>query len=408
MSRSSLLPVLLAGGGVSLVLWAGGWIESESFLVAGSLCIGIAAWDALRDNRRSAAPVIVDSAPAAPDPGLIGGRIPFPLLLLGGDGVVQYANEPAADLLGGIAKGAHISIAIRDPGFLEALASARQSGEWRESEFGLGHDPKRQFRAWIRSPRTPGPAKGPEAEDVLVCLEDRTQFHRSQILHRDFVANASHELRTPLATVAGCIETIRGNARNDPVASERFTDIMQRETDRMRRIVSDLLSLNSVEMQEHVLPTDRVDATAIVREALESRPSALQAGATVRTPENALFIHGSRIELLHALDNILVNAETHADGVSAVVVRRVASKVEIAIEARGPGVAKEHLSRLTERFYRVDAPGSRGRGGTGLGLAIVKHVVSRHKGELLTESEQGAGSRFTLRFDIVAEFDSGA
>ena len=138
---------------------------------------------------------------------------------------------------------------------------------------------------------------------------------------------------------------------------------------------------------------------------LASRPPSATRGIHVRLPGRPLVIHGARVDLLHALDNILANAENHAGGASAMRVRRIGDRVEIVVEDQGPGVPDEHLPRLTERFYRVNVADSRSRGGTGLGLAIVKHVVSRHKGELRIESEPGAGSRFTLRFDLAGDRD---
>ena len=403
------LPALLAGTGILAAMWAAGLIGREALAVGVLVLAGVALWGTLRRPEPAPAEAAEEPGPPVPDPDDLGGRIPFPLLLLGPDGVVRYTNGPAASLVGEAVVGSHVSTAIRDPGFLEALNEARRSAVWRETDFGLGRDPERQFRAWIRASWN-REANGVATGDLLVCLHERTEIHRGRELHRDFVANASHELRTPLATVAGCIETLRGHARDDPEASERFTGIMQRETDRMRRIVSDLLSLNNIEMQEHVRPTDRVDAVAIAREALASRPPSASRGIRFQAPDHRLVMFGTRVELLHALDNILANAEFHAGGASSVEVRHSGEQVEILVKDQGPGVAKEHIPRLTERFYRVNVADSRSRGGascTGLGLAIVKHVVSRHKGELRIESEPGVGTCLTLRFDLAPEGDPG-
>ena len=400
------MPALLAGVGILAATWAAGLIGSGALAVGVLLLAGVALWGTLRRPEPVPADTCEEPGPLIPDPDDLGGRIPFPLLLLGPDDVIRYANGPAVSLVGEAVTGSHVSTAIRDPGFLEALNEARSSAVWRETDFVLGRDPEQQFRAWIRSSRNQE-ADGAATGDMLVCLHERTEIHRSRELHRDFVANASHELRTPLATVAGCIETLRGHARDDPEASERFTSIMQREIDRMRRIVSDLLSLNSIEMQEHVRPTDRVDAVAIARESVDSRPPSESRGIRFQAPDHRLVMFGARVELLHALDNILANAEFHAGGASSVEVRRSGEQVEILVRDQGPGVAKEHVPRLTERFYRVNVADSRSRGGTGLGLAIVKHVVSRHKGELRIESEPGEGSCFTLRFELAPEGDSG-
>ncbi len=305
---------LLAGAGILALLRAAGIIGNEALAVGALIFATFLLWEVLRPSRAAPAPPTAPPEPPEPDPDSLGGRIPFPLLLLDTDGIVRYANGPATDLFGEAVAGSHVSNAIRDPGFSEALNAARLSGERREAEFGMGRDPERQFRAWIRASWQQEAEPGEKQGNLLVCLDERTEIHRGRELHRDFVANASHELRTPLATVAGCIETLRGHARDDPEASERFTDVMLRETDRMRRIVSDLLSLNSIEMQEHVRPTDRVDAVALAREALASRPPSATRGIHVRLPGRPLVIHGARVDLLHALDNILANAENHAGG----------------------------------------------------------------------------------------------
>ena len=394
-----LLPLLSAGAGV-LVFGLLGILGAGALVAAGLVGLAGLLGLLLRPPTRAPAPT---PAPAEPDPEPLGDRVPLPLFLLADDSTVSFANPAAESQFGAGIVGAPVARAIRDPDFLAALAGARESGEWREVELSLGRDPERVFRVWLRpSPEPPeGAEMGPEmgaGKPLLVCLAETTEIHRSRALHRDFVANASHELRTPLATVAGCIETLRGHARDDREATEHFAGILQRETDRMRRIVADLLSLNRIEMQEHVRPTERVDAVALAREALAARPGALADGLELAAPEAPLPILASPVELLHALDNILANAERHAGGATGMEVRRRGRRVEITVRDRGPGVAAEHLARLTERFYRAEA-GDRTRG-TGLGLAIVKHVVTRHQGELVLQSEPGAGLDITLRFDM--------
>ena len=275
MLASPLLPALCAGAGVFVALRITGVVGSEALVGGLVVCVGIALWDTFVREKPQVAPPSEESVLPDLDPDYVGGRLPLPILLLASDGTVRYANESATSLFGNSVSGGHISNAIRNPAFSEALNAACRSGVWREIEFPMGQEPERHFKAWIRASRRPEAVSDADIGDLLVCLDERTEIHRSQELHRDFVANASHELRTPLATVAGCLETLRGHARDDPEATKRFTSVMQRETDRMRRIVSDLLSLNSIEMQEHVRPTERVDAVSIAQEALSAHaPSA--------------------------------------------------------------------------------------------------------------------------------------
>jgi len=396
--------------GAALLAWIAGWIKGEALAVlvlAGVGCFAWMRWRPMSVRTQLAATWRADRGSA--DPGALGDRLPYPALLLAPDGRVEYANPEARQLLAGLALGSHVHSALRSPEFAAQLDDAVRSGSWAEVAFDLGERRERPFRAWIRPGRGSPGRTG--ARDVLVCIEDRTQFQRSQSLHRDFVANASHELRTPLSTAAICIETLRGSARGVPVAARRCIDLLDIEVRRMHGIVSDLLSLNAIEMQEHVRPAETVDLTVVVREAMAAYPASLAEHAELHMPEEGLHIRGARAELVQAVCNLLANAERHADGATGVTVRALNGKAELQVADRGPGIAPEHLPRLTERFYRADPPaGRQSVAGAGLGLAIVKHVISRHEGELAIDSELGAGTRVCLRFELVQapfEPDSG-
>jgi two-component system phosphate regulon sensor histidine kinase PhoR len=226
-------------------------------------------------------------------------------------------------------------------------------------------------------------------------------------MRADFVANASHELRTPLASLKGFVETLQGAAKDDPAARERFLEVMREQTARMSRLVDDLLSLSRVEMREHLpLPArvDLEDALAHVVQVLQ--PLAAQAGASLELARlgRPALVRGDRDEIVQVFQNLIQNAIKYGKQGGQV---RIAIGEEPAAGSRparftasvaddGPGIAPEHLPRLTERFYRVDAAASRERGGTGLGLAIVKHILNRHRGELLIRSRVGEGSTFTV------------
>ncbi len=236
-------------------------------------------------------------------------------------------------------------------------------------------------------------------------VEDRTEARRLEALRTDFIANASHELRTPLASVLGYIETLQNHAKEDPAAREKFLAIMAREAGRMRRLVDDLMSLSRIEMSEHLRPAERVSLTAIAGETAAAMvPLAEREGVSleVRLPAEDAFVLGDRDQLAQVFANLVDNAMKYAGPGSRVrVLVAEPSPAQpgrhgVTIADDGPGIPREHLQRLTERFYRVNAASSRAKGGTGLGLAIVKHILNRHRGRIEIASTEGKGSAFTV------------
>jgi two-component system phosphate regulon sensor histidine kinase PhoR len=250
----------------------------------------------------------------------------------------------------------------------------------------------------------PGDAFGPEVQGI-VQIEDRTETRRSEQLRSDFIANASHELRTPLASIIGYIETLQNHARNDPEARERFLGIMAREAGRMQRLVDDLMSLSRIEMSEHVRPVEEWSLTQIAAESAAAlQPVALHHGVMLEievAPGDARVL-GDRDQLEQVFTNLIDNAMKYGgEGGTVRVMAAPASRahpnrVGVTVADDGPGIPREHIHRLTERFYRVSAVSSRNKGGTGLGLAIVKHILNRHGGRLEIVSEPGKGSAFTV------------
>jgi two-component system phosphate regulon sensor histidine kinase PhoR len=245
---------------------------------------------------------------------------------------------------------------------------------------------------------------------LLMVFHDMTPLRRVEEMRADFVANASHELRTPLASLSGFIDTLQGPARTDTGARERFLGIMKDQADRMARLIDDLLSLSRIELKAHIHPETEVDLASIVRQIADAlQLLAHDRGVVIEVdmPPGPLTVLGDRDELIRVVENLIENAlkygasgkrvdiaigrETTADGDEAVV----------SVKDYGPGIAPEHLPRLTERFYRVDVTESRAQGGTGLGLALVKHVLQRHRGRLSIDSALGAGATFTIRLPAV-------
>jgi two-component system, OmpR family, phosphate regulon sensor histidine kinase PhoR len=249
----------------------------------------------------------------------------------------------------------------------------------------------------------------PGDDRVVVLLADRTRERAVERMRADFVANAGHELRTPLASLVGFIETLRGPAADDPAAQRRFLGIMAEQAARMHRLIDDLLGLSRIELVEHQRPTDRVDLIELagqVAAGFEPALLARKAALAVQVDPALPPVVGDADQLAQVLQNLLDNALKHGgEGVSVRLTAEPAppgerwparSGVVLTVADTGPGIAREHLPRLTERFYRVDAGRSRAAGGTGLGLAIVKHIVNRHRGQLRIESTVGAGTNFRI------------
>lgn len=332
------------------------------------------------------------------DPNLI----PIALLGLDRDERVTLANRAARALFGDDIGGKLMADVIRQPDLHAMLARGLADGNAANQRLILSTRlGQRHFDVHV----TPDGSSG---AGLLVAFEDQTAIEQAAAIRRDFVANVSHELRTPLTALVGFIETLRGAARDDAAARERFLAIMDRETGRMIRLVNDLLSLSRVEAEEHRRPAERVDVAALLRTVMVTQSDqARAAGVTIHlaAPEGELAILGDGDQLLQVFLNLAENAIKYgaSGGRLDMTVTRLAREPKlrgpaIAIEVadRGEGIDPLHLPRLTERFYRADTHRSREMGGTGLGLAIVKHIVNRHRGRLRIESEPGKGSKFTV------------
>jgi two-component system phosphate regulon sensor histidine kinase PhoR len=247
----------------------------------------------------------------------------------------------------------------------------------------------------------------PDGGRILLVLSDRTRERRIEQMRADFIANANHELRTPLASLMGFIETLRGPAADDPEAQARFLGIMAEQAQRMSRLIEDMLSLSRIEMSEHTPPRGSADLAALVRrtaEALEPRVAARRMRIELAVADGVRPILADPDQLAQVVANLLDNAVKYGREGGRIGVRLASTPasgarpagITLAVSDDGPGIPRQHIPRLTERFYRVDAARSRAIGGTGLGLAIVKHILNRHRGSLEIASEEGKGSTFTV------------
>ncbi len=234
----------------------------------------------------------------------------------------------------------------------------------------------------------------------LLTGHDITEHKRVQAMRRDFIANVSHELRTPLTVVLGHLEMLAEDPEVPP-DSRAALGASLRQARRMERLVADLLLLSRLESEEQPLAEEPVAVPALLRQLVEDarRLDPDRRPFDCRIDET-LGVRGSESELTSAFGNLIFNAVIHTPPGTPVTIRWQAERGQPVFEVidAGPGIAAEHLERLTERFYRVDKGRSRARGGTGLGLAIVRHVLRRHQARLEIDSQPGRGSRFGCRF----------
>ena len=332
--------------------------------------------------------------------------LPDPVILIDGRKVIVFINQAARLVWPALVVGAPLSFTLRAPDLIDALdAVLGDDGHEQDGAFSERLPVEREFSFRVRAFRSSPPATPRTAPAAILILRDLTEAHRLESMRVDFVANASHELRTPLASLIGFIETLQGPARDDPKAQARFLSIMREQGRRMARLIDDLLSLSRVEMSEHKRPLETVDLTSIIQQSVDTlRPMASQRGVTleIKFSDHPALIPGDRDELMRVVENLIENGIKygHAGGRVEIDLQphQGESSDDLALSIRdfGDGIATEHLPRLTERFYRVDASASRESGGTGLGLAIVKHIVNRHRGKLVIESEKGQGSVFRV------------
>ena len=311
----------------------------------------------------------------------------------------MHHNRLAAEMFPKIKSGQPMSQVSRSPDLLVAVDRALTSEERIDVDLVERVPVERRVAATVsRLARSAAPS----SPHVLVTFRDLTEQDRLAQMRADFIANASHELRTPLASLRAFVETLQGPARDDVNARTRFLSLMASQAERMTRLIDDLLSLSRVEMRVHLPPRGIVElneTAAYVCQSLEPVAEAAEGEAVARSRRSAARIRGDREEIVQVLQNLIQNAIKYGreDGTIEVRIGRDAprgagdARVWVSVTDNGPGIAPEHLPRLTERFYRVNVASSREKGGTGLGLAIVKHIINRHRGELRIASRLGRG-----------------
>ncbi|MCW5720496.1 MAG: two-component sensor histidine kinase [Devosia sp.] len=329
-----------------------------------------------------------------------------PCLLIDRRGIILYRNAAAARQYPNAQAGKALTLVWRNPELVAAVDGALRGGALRSFEL---HEtiPNETWDKVVVAPlvRPDLDWQSDDERQLLVSFHSLTELKRIDALRSDFVANASHELRTPLASLLGFIDTLLGPAAKDAAAREKFLGIMRGQAERMSRLIDDLLSLSRIEMYQHVRPTGQVDLAGLlrdVREGLQIQAQAAALDVVLRLPEGPVPVTGDRSQLYEVFENLIENAIKYGAGGKSVEVElsaidRGGLHHQVSVVDHGPGVEPEHVPRMTERFYRIDAETGRRKKGTGLGLAIVKHIVQRHRGQMSIKSKPGEG----LRVDVL-------
>ncbi len=333
--------------------------------------------------------------------------LPDMLIMTDEDLGIVRTNRSARLMFGQNLAGKHLQDIFESDVLINAVITVIESLKGREVDFHITEPELRDIHAIIE--RFPIASKGGMA--VIITLNDVTQLKRVQKMRADFVANASHEIRTPLTSIAGLVELLQGPAKDDKEAHPKFLAMMAEQAERMKNLISDLLSLSKIEMNAHSVPTGVVDIQRVVKHEKDHFEwAAKQKDITINieAADNLSKVRGEENELKQVMHNLIGNAIKYGNqGSDVLVTARVTSDLprdpnfvktkramQITVRDEGEGIAKEHLPRLTERFYRVDSARTRKVGGTGLGLAIVKHILQRHRGVMKVESVVGEGSSF--------------
>ena len=365
--------------------------------------------------------------------------LPEPLFILDADGVVELGNPAAMEFLGAQnMEGRHFAAVLRAPDVFEAAEAAIETREAKTVDFVTTGSIERSCRAYV-APLWEADNENTGGRRALVFIRDLTSERRLEQMRADFIASASHELRTPLSSLLGFIETLRGHARTDPEAQEKFLSIMQSQAERMQRLVADLMSLSRIELNEHVPPKTTVNLGEIAGDVIDSlAPLFEQNGSIVDLIVEEGFeakVIGERDEIFQAIQNLLDNAVKYGGDPAMIKVRigsgaapplttegepghragdsaaQTAARLGVTVDNLayvqirdfGPGIERAALPRLTERFYRVNIERSRSSGGTGLGLAIVKHILNRHQGGFQIESRLAGGTAFNCYFATASD-----
>ncbi len=379
----------------------------SAWILAGIALVLAATALAPRRTRRERAAAISKSDQSAGLEGLsaphLAEAVPDPLLVADQRGALLLLNDAARLAFGALKPGTLLQMRFRTPE-MQQLVGRLMTGE--PGQHVVEYVERVPIERWFR---VAGKPVGEGTGLFVLVFKDQSEVRRIDRMRADFIANASHELRTPLASIAGFIDTIRGPARKDPEARDRFLQIMEAQTARMARLIDDLLSLSRLEMKPYLAPSEPIELKGLLKGVVDALGHlASEAGVVIETalPPEPVDVRGNRDELIQVFENLMENACKYGQSGGRIAVSMEIDRdgpereARVAIKDFGPGIAEEHIPRVTERFYRVDVETSRSQKGTGLGLAIVKHILTRHNGRLSIKSQLGEGATFTVHLPL--------
>ena len=338
---------------------------------------------------------------------IIGG-IPIPVILVDRNLWILAANDEAEKFYNAKLQGTSLVLYLRHP---EAMTCIQKALNESTEVVSLISEIRNEFEISLNLKVKPLLFEGLDQTALMISFHDVTYIDEADEMRRDFVANVSHELRSPLTALSGFIETLGSESWDNPKVRKKFLKIMADEANRMGRLVTNLLSLSKVEASERLNPTNEVNLLEIIDISQNSlrhlkQKRKIDINRASEFPD--LIMYGDKDQLVQVFHNLFENAVKYSPKGSTVNISYQLTcsedeqkSVRIDIRDQGRGFDPIHIPRLTERFYRVDKHRSREISGTGLGLAIVKHILNRHRGQLLINSELGKGSVFTVILPLI-------
>ena len=316
--------------------------------------------------------------------------------------IIKYVNPSAEKRFGKNILNTHLGTILRHPNLDEKIREVKFSKKTSNLDLEINLPSYQYYRIYV----IPGPTViFTEKDSVVLFLKDLTEISKAQKFRTDFVANVSHELKTPLVSIKGAIETIEGPAKDDEIAKINFLKIISSQSKRMENLISDLLILSRIELQEHIRPDKPVNLKNVLTKVKDVHFTSLKEKNINLEINlgNVSDVIGDEDKLITVFSNLLDNAIKYSKEKSTINILASPSKgklitkgIKISVSDQGIGIPEDQINRITERFYRVDVEESRKVGGTGLGLAIVKHIISQHRGDYEIKNLNGKGTEINI------------
>ncbi|MEK9907393.1 MAG: ATP-binding protein [Gammaproteobacteria bacterium] len=328
----------------------------------------------------------------------------FPMFIVNKNFIIEKSNVAFNSFVGKDSNNIHLSLAMRSNELNEGLNKAFEKNLKLDVNLIIYDQVHRYVQAQLF------PIKIEKEKFVLIILTDETIQKVSEKIKSDFISNVTHELKTPLTAIMGFIETIDGPAKNDEKQKSKFLSIIKTEAERMQRLVNDTLALIRVEETEYQIPNEKVDIYRCASSAIDAAKQTadkknIQIKLSSSYSQNELFIRGNDDQIIEIFENLISNALTYSQESTTINIDFEAGSSEICftVEDQGCGIPKQDILKVTERFYRSKNAAQFKKSSSGLGLSIVKHIVNRHAGRLVIESEENTGSIFKVFLPVYNE-----